>query len=205
MDAVAREFIPAKSCCEFSNLNSFYRLDCIDRPHTYPFVKLPSPIASLPPSFSLSSHSISTGLYTQFASSWWAYWQLHLSTLLSYWDLFATFPVLYWSFPCGSTFTSECVCVCVCFIGVILIDWLYCRSIFKFLLIVFFGSTFQDVEARKNVFIFVQKLSVLAVVIHGAVRLWSVGHQHQGAAARGAVEEALRTAISQVVPQVRVR
>lgn len=77
---------------------------------------------------------------------------------------------------------------------------------FKFLLIVFFlAPPTRAWEARGNVFVFIQKLSVLAVDIHGAVRLWSVGHQHQGAAARGAVEEALRTAVGQVVPQVRVR
>lgn len=60
-------------------------------------------------------------------------------------------------------------------------------------------------EARQNVFVFVQKLSVIVVVAHGAVGLRSVGHQHQSAAARGAVEETLRTAVGQVVPQVRAR
>ncbi len=69
----------------------------------------------------------------------------------------------------------------------------------------FFAPPLRVWEARENVLVLIQKLSVLTLVVNGAVGLWSVGHQHQSAAARGAVEEALRTAIGQMVPQVRVR
>lgn len=56
---------------------------------------------------------------------------------------------------------------------------------------------------QQDVLIFIQKLSAVAVVVHGAVGLRGSGHQHQGAAARRPVEEALRTTVGQVVPQVR--
>lgn len=92
--------------------------------------------------------------------------------------------------------------MCVCVIGLV-IDWfIYFYSIdIDFL----FAPPPRAWEVRDNVLVFVQKLSVLPLVVHGELGLWSVGHQHQSAAARGAVEETLRTADGQVVPQVRVR
>lgn len=81
--------------------NSFLKL--LSLPHCLPVS--PPPIL------------FSSSLCSQSASSWWAYWQLHRSALLSYWDLFSAFPALYWSCACS---TSMCVCMraCMCvFIG----------------------------------------------------------------------------------------
>ena len=118
-----------------SNLNNgFYWLEYIDWLQIYSFLKLPLPplLPSLPPSCFLSVIPvfISAVPCSQSASSWWAYWQPHHSTLLSYWDVFAAFPVLYRSTPCSCPRTSVCVLVGV--IGVIVIDWLYCGYIFFF-------------------------------------------------------------------------
>lgn len=82
--------------------------------------------------------------------------------------------------------------LCVCVIGLIVIDLFY-----------FVPHHPRAWEAREDVLVFIQELSVLALVVHGAVGLGGTsGHQHQGAAARRAVEEALRTPVGQVVPQV---
>lgn len=45
-------------------------------------------------------------------------------------------------------------------------------------------------------------VSVFALVLHGAVGHGGAGHQHQGAAARRAVETTLRTPVGKVVAQV---
>lgn len=98
-----------------------------------------------------------------------------------------------------------CVCMLLGVIRLIAIDWLYCG-----LYLFYWFSLFSDPpprarEAREDVHIFVQKLSIVALVVHGAVRLWGVGHQHQSAASRRVVEEALWPTVCQVVPQVRLR
>ena len=47
-----------------------------------------------------------------------------------------------------------------------------------------------------------QERSVLALVLHGADRPRAAGLQHQGAGPGSALEEAFRTSLCQVVPQV---
>lgn len=121
--------------------NSFLKL--LSLPHCLP-VSLLLP----PPSLILFSSS----LCSQSASSWWAYWQLHRSALLSYWDLFAAFPALYWSCACS---TSMCVCVrvCVCLSGVaglIVIEWLHCALFIYFYFIDHFCPTSQGEGSHRG-------------------------------------------------------
>lgn len=200
-----------------SNLNnSFYWLEYIDWLQIYSFLKLPSLLflpPSLPPSLALSLRhpcfhlrcavrSVRLQLMSVLAAA-----SFHPAELLG----------CVCRFSCSVSKHSLqlcmhlCVCVCVCVSGCYWGNcyWLTLLRLHFFLFywshLFFFGPHLQGRgKSREDVLIFVQKLSVLALVVHGAVGLWAVGHQHQSAAARGAVEEALRTAVGQVVPQVRI-
>ena len=214
-DGETKQFIPAKSwrrelraviwITAFTGWNILLASDLL-----FPKASLPPLPPSLPPSLFLSVITvfISAVPCSQSASSWWAYWQPHHSTLLSYWDVFAAFPVLYRSTPCSCACTSVCVCVSWCYWGNcywLTLLWLHFFLFYRSHFFFFVGPHLPGSgKSREDVLIFVQKLSVLALVVHGAVGLWAAGHQHQSAAARGAVEEALRTAVGQVVPQVRI-
>ena len=162
-DGETKQFIPAKSwrrelraviwITAFTGWNILLASDLL-----FPKASLPPLPPSLPPSLFLSVITvfISAVPCSQSASSWWAYWQPHHSTLLSYWDVFAAFPVLYRSTPCSCACTSVCVCVSWCYWGncywltlLWLHFFLFYRSHFFFFLS---GPTSQGVGSPERMF-----------------------------------------------------